>query len=257
MMNDGARARLNRIYVRSRLRFYRLRGRLHYYGQTARRRAYERLGSERHSRPAIHGLDAALEERLPRRPGVFVEAGAFDGVFASNTYYLERFRGWTGVLVEPLPKQYRRCVRERPNSRVFNCALVDDDSRTSVTLRCEDPMSAVTDIPLREVDPVLAETWGLHDLEVIEVPARTLTSVLEEAGATSIDFLSLDVEGFEPQVLRGLDFERFQPEWLLIEHGQDVQRKKDIEAELPSAYEPAAEISSMDTLYVRRSAAPC
>lgn len=203
----------------------------------------------------MHGLDVALEERLPRRPGVFVEAGAFDGVFASNTYYLERFRRWTGVLVEPLPKQYRRCVRERPNSRVFNCALVEDDSRTSVTLRCEDPMSAVTDIPMREVDPLVAETWGLHDLEEIEVPARTLTSVLEEAGVASIDLLSLDVEGFEPQVLRGLDFERFRPEWLLIEHGQDMQRKKQIEAELPLDYELVAEVSPMDALYVRRSAA--
>jgi FkbM family methyltransferase len=257
MTDDGARARLNRIYVRTRLRFFRLRGHAHYYGQTARRRAHERVGSERHSRPGRHGLDAALEERLPRRPGIFVEAGAFDDVVASNTYYVERFRGWTSVLVEPLPKQYRRCVRERPNSRVFNCTLVKDDSRASVPLRCEDPMSAVTDIPLREVDPVLIEKWGLHDLEVIEVPARTLTSVLAEAGTTSIDSLSLDVEGLEPQVLRGLDFERFRPEWLLIEHGQDLQRRKDIEAELPSEYELVAEISPTDALYVRRSSAPC
>jgi FkbM family methyltransferase len=144
-------------------------------------------------------------------------------------------------------------VRERPKSQVFNCALVDDDRRASVTLRCEDPMSAVTDIPLREVDPIVAETWGLDDLEEIEVPARTLTSILGEAGTTSIDFLSLDVEGFEPQVLRGLDFERFRPQWLLIEHGQDKERRRSIEAELPEGYELAAEISPMDALYVLRS----
>jgi FkbM family methyltransferase len=253
MTDDGARARLNRLYVRARLRAFRLQGRVRYCWRTARRRMYERLGSERHSRPAMHGLDNALEKRLPRRPGVFVEAGAFDGVFGSNTYYLERFRGWTGVLVEPLPRQYRRCLRERPNSRVFNCALVEDDSRPSVTLRCEDQMSAVTDIPMRDVDPLIAETWGLYDLAEIEVPARTLTSVLDEAGIAAIDLLSLDVEGFEPEVLRGLDFERFRPAWLLIEHGQDTQRKKQIEAELPLEYEFVAEVSPLDALYVRRS----
>ena len=51
----------------------------------------------------------------------------------------------------------------------------------------------------------------------IKVPARTLTSILDEANVSKIDFFSLDVEGFELNALQGLDFEKYRPEFMLIE----------------------------------------
>ena len=55
---------------------------------------------------------------------MFVEAGAFDGYEQSNTYWLERFRGWAECLrVEPVPELYREAKRNRPSAKVFNCAL--------------------------------------------------------------------------------------------------------------------------------------
>jgi hypothetical protein len=50
--------------------------------------------------------------------------------------YLERFRGWTRVLVEAIPEPYRHCVQERPHSKVFKCALVAPDVQgTTVLMR--------------------------------------------------------------------------------------------------------------------------
>ena len=71
--------------------------------------------------------------------------GANDGYDQSNTYYLEAVKGWTGILIEPLPSLFARCVRLRKHSSCFNLACVGpelaggfvtivDQDLTSVTL---------------------------------------------------------------------------------------------------------------------------
>jgi hypothetical protein len=104
-----------------------------------RRLAFERIGSDRYSHPAEHDLDRKLANFLPERKGVFVEAGAYDGYLASNTYWFERFQGWTGVLIEPLPELADRARKERPRSQVFQCALVPANyEEPKVTMRYAD-----------------------------------------------------------------------------------------------------------------------
>ena len=92
-----------------------------------RRRLFERCGSARYSSPALHGIDRELDRIIDRDCGYFVEAGGHDGYTQSNTYYLERFRGWTGVLVEPMRELADEARRNRPRARVFECALVGHD----------------------------------------------------------------------------------------------------------------------------------
>src|SRR5680860_384457 len=87
-----------------------------------RRRIAEKVGIERYSHVSIPAIEICLARHLPPQ-GVFVEAGANDGIWQSNTYLLER-RGWRGVLIEPIPELFDRCRRNRPQSQVYNCALV-------------------------------------------------------------------------------------------------------------------------------------
>ena len=68
------------------------------------RGGFERSGSWRLSHPALHEMDRKLDAVIGRDSGFFVEAGGHDGYTQSNTYYLERARGWRGVLVEPMPE---------------------------------------------------------------------------------------------------------------------------------------------------------
>src|SRR5690606_31382762 len=89
----------------------------------AHRRRLEARGDDRRSHPAAFEMDSRMA-RLLGDGGWFVEAGGHDGYTHSNTYYLERFRGWRGLLVEPAPSLAREARLERTRSTVVQAALV-------------------------------------------------------------------------------------------------------------------------------------
>jgi FkbM family methyltransferase len=221
-----------------------------------RRRAYERFGSERLSRPALYDMERKLEPFLPSSPGFFVEAGANDGFEQSNTYWLERFRGWRGLLVEPIPELCEEARAERPGATVVNCALVAPDyADRTVAMRYGGLMSLVSGTGAAPDDEAtwseLGTQYGWDEAYDVDVPARTLSSVLDEAGAPAIDLLSLDVEGYEALALAGLDLERHAPALILVEmHDPDAMRPG-IEAVIGSRYGQAEQLSPLDFLYRR------
>ena len=57
--------------------------------------------ARRDARFARYGMDRRLEEVLPHKGGFYVELGANDGALASNSYYFELKKNWTGILIEP------------------------------------------------------------------------------------------------------------------------------------------------------------
>lgn len=208
------------------------------------------LGLERYSRPALNEIDRKLERYLSFDRGSFVEAGANDGYTQSNTYYLERFRKWRGVLVEPVPELYERCRLERPASKVFCCALVADDyEKPTAPMLAANLTSLVRGAQKSpEADEEHCRLGARIQNTVVSelvVPVRTLSSVLDEAGAGRVDFLSLDVEGYELQALNGLDIERFRPRYLLVE----ARFRDEIDRRLNPYYDPIDELSHHDVLY--------
>lgn len=189
----------------------------------ARRAVYEALGSPRYSRMALNGLDRKLERHLDFDGGVFVEAGANDGVQQSNTYYFEKFRGWTGLLVEPEPTLAAACRKNR-RGPVAEAALVANEvPGATVELHFAGLMSTLegalgdSSATARHVQKGLELQPNLAARRV-RVPARTLSALLDEAGLTRrVDLLSLDVEGAEPGALRGIDFDRHAPRFICVE----------------------------------------
>jgi FkbM family methyltransferase len=226
------------------------------FAKRARRRIYERAGSDRYSHPAYDELDFKLADYLPDRGGIFVEAGAYDGYWGSNTYWFERFRGWTGVLVEPLPELAAKARRERPRSKVFQCALVTKDaSASSIVIHYGGVMSSVSDAWESDEDARAHAVVGaglVHSstYELI-VSARTLNDVLTEAGVGEIDLLSLDVEGYEISALQGLDLSRHKPRFMLIEMLREDYQLPAIEQILGDQYRHEAQLSERDHLYRR------
>ena len=140
--------------------------------------------------------------------GYFVEVGANHPTHGSQTWHLEQL-GWTGVLVEPQPDLAAFLVAAR-KARVFAAACSSpENAGQSLPFHVDGPRSA---IDRERMSP------GAEAAYSIVVPARTLDSILEEAGAPCpIDLLSIDVEGHEVEVLSGFDAERWQPLLILIE----------------------------------------
>ena len=68
-------------------------------------------------------MDKKLLKYLDFRNGFYIELGAYDGLNQSNTYYFEKYLDWTGILIEPSEKQFRKLKRNRSNKNFFyNCA---------------------------------------------------------------------------------------------------------------------------------------
>jgi FkbM family methyltransferase len=139
-----------------------------------------------------------VEEVLgPQRGGYFVEAGAKDGIVDSNTYTLEKHLDWEGICVEPQPDYYaglqlnRRCRTER-------CALFSS-SGTVEFINNRLGLGGVSET-IRHPDQVTGDT-------IIRVPSMTLLELLEKHHAPRIiDYLSLDTEGSEFEILRVFNF---------------------------------------------------
>lgn len=191
---------------------------------TWRRRTAELIGVERYSWPALNEIDRKLAHILGARGGFFVEAGANDGYTQSNTYAFEKMRDWSGILIEPIPELCARCRRERPRSMVVQAALVQPDyGSDEIEMNFAGLMSvsarAFGDEAVRRRHVAVGLTQhGVKETYTVKVPARTLSSIIEEhAAGREIDLLSLDVEGSELEALAGLDLARHAPRYILVE----------------------------------------
>lgn len=176
------------------------------------------------SKPSLNGIDEKLSKYLDFDQGFFIEAGANDGHTQSNTYYLENKLGWQGLLVEGIPELFKKCKKLRKNSVVKNCALVSTEfEETAVTMHYANLMSVVEGALKNERDQCKHISAGVDVQKLegsysVQVPARTLGSLLDELPAPAdIDFFSLDVEGYELQVLQGLNIAKHRPKFILVE----------------------------------------
>lgn len=171
-----------------------------------------------------------------RETGTFVEVGAYDGVFVSNTWGLAE-RGWTGYMAEPVPDLAARCRanhRSHPHVSVTETAIGDgsvSELRLYVAGTLTTASSAQND-EYREVDWAAA---SLTDKQIV-VPSQTLDSFLSQVGAPEgFDVLVVDVEGFERQVFAGFSIARWRPAMIIVELAdthRDLQTSRNSDAHL-------------------------
>jgi len=146
-----------------------------------------------------------------RRKGVFLDVGCASPIKDSNTYYLERHLGWSGIAVDALPEFAPSWLRKRPRSRFFNFYVSDHAGTIEPFYRS----------PLRGTSSGRKDQKGPAGRELpvqkIQVPTTTLDRLLDDNGVAHIDFLSMDIEGHEPAALAGFDVERFRPALACLE----------------------------------------
>lgn len=196
---------------------------------------------------SLNNLDVKLKPYLNFRDGFFIEAGANNGIDQSNTLYFEKYQGWKGLLIEPIPELAEKCQVNRPECITENYALVSfENPLERVELYHCNLMSFVegameTDV---EKDDQIKTACAIQNIKhsKLIVNAKPLSVILENHRIQNIDFFSLDVEGLELEVLKGIDFTRHKPRYMLIEVRQ--RERKKIDSFLSDLYEPIAELYS-------------
>ncbi len=167
-----------------------------------------------------HGEDKYLHTFFqPGYKGVCVEVGAFDGIRLSNTYFFELL-GWRALCIEPVGSAYEKCKRVR--KEVVKCCIGQEDKAEPMALTVFHlPGENTCAITSLEPDERLVQSHQhlIQGQSVEHVPVRSLTSLMDEIGfPTVIDFVSIDTENTELDVLRGIDFQKYQIKYLVVEN---------------------------------------
>ena len=147
--------------------------------------------------------------------GFFIEVGASDGILYSNTYLLEKQYNWKGICCEPIPQKFRELVKNRPNSICCREAVYSQSGLT-LTFDISNNNHLLSGIA-KHIDKYKAYV----DLKktVIRVQTITLLDVLDKAKAPSfIEYMSLDTEGSELEILKHFDFKKYTFGLIDLEH---------------------------------------
>jgi FkbM family methyltransferase len=149
-----------------------------------------------------------------RRDGFFLDVGCYLPVRSSNTYYLEKHLNWSGIAVDALAEFAPAWKEQRPRSRFFAFLVSDHSDSVESFYRSALPDSSSTN---KERVARRRKRSKAVPFDELQVPAITLTELLDDSGVSRIDFLSLDIEGGEPLALDGFDIDRFRPELVCLE----------------------------------------
>jgi FkbM family methyltransferase len=143
-----------------------------------------------------------------RRDGVFVDIGCAWPIKSSNTYYLEKHLGWSGIAVDGLGDYAESWRTARPRSRFLKFLVTErsDNLETFYKAGVWGNSTAEKDVARH-----------LNVVGELKVPGITLDDLLSRNGVRHVDLLSIDVEGHTAEVLAGFDVQRWKPELVCVE----------------------------------------
>lgn len=145
------------------------------------------------------------------RDGFYIDVGAAHPVVHSVTKHFYE-RGWHGINVEPHPGFFELLRDDRPRDVNLNVGISSDEGTMTFFEDPHLPGNSTFSLELAEVYRAAGSELGERELEV-----TTLARVCEQHVDRTIDFLKIDVEGLEREVIAGADFERFRPRVVVVE----------------------------------------
>lgn len=157
----------------------------------------------------------------PTHVGSCIEVGAYNGVDMSNTYYFEK-KGWNTLCIEPNPEPFKICQSCRKNC--YNCCIGESDNGEqdfTVYKFTDNSTSAISSL-VPDCRLVSKLSYLIKKIEKVKVPVRSLTSLLDELNfPKEIDFVSIDTENTELDVLKGIDFDKYKIKMFIVENNYD------------------------------------
>jgi FkbM family methyltransferase len=144
--------------------------------------------------------------------GFYVDVGAHDGVSFNNTYYFEKQNNWNGINVEPIKTVFDKLVSNRPNNNNINCAVCNNDGETEFVCNTgyTEMISGIKDtFDLRHWKRLDYENEKMNgSTEIIRVNTKKLETIFNENKVTHVNYLSIDVEGAEFEVIKSINFDK-------------------------------------------------
>jgi FkbM family methyltransferase len=184
-----------------------------------------------------HGEDLWLDLVLGgKNIGFYIDVGANHPRFKSNTrrFYL---RGWSGINIEPTRQGHLLFERERPRDVNLHAAIAKGEGDTTLYTLSNDTTLSTLD---RDTAYEMAKRYGL-DVKVCKIRTMPLTKVFQEyASDRTVDFMSVDAEGYDFEVLSTNDWSLYRPTFLLVE----MNRKKDAVMQLLQRHDYALLINN-------------
>lgn len=142
-----------------------------------------------------------------KQTGFYVDIGAFDGIELSNTYVMSQM-GWSGICVECNPYIIQKLIENRASDKCKIC--------TNPIWRAD---GKVLDFHSNEMLSFTTEKDGISDSRSLPTVSISLNTLLEKYQAPkNIDYISLDVEGVEFDILNSFDFNKWNVKCWTIEH---------------------------------------
>lgn len=151
---------------------------------------------------------------LNQKKGFYVDVGANEPKHDSVTKYFYD-RGWTGINIEPSPTLFAKLSEARPRDINLNIGISDKSG--TLLFREYEGHGLSTFSASRKTELNNSDISYIQNFKDYEVKVHALKDVFKKHKVSEIDFMKIDVEGYESEVIKGNDWEKYRPKVLCIE----------------------------------------
>lgn len=195
--------------------------------------------------------------RLPGGLRYFVEFGAYDGIYASNSLVLQKQLGWNGILCEPNPNWKSQLLKLRHNPphvhvETDHCITEKTGDKVSFLITEKSDFSTIQGYQYTDYNSQHRENNTMS----VTLPTLSLNDLLQKYKAPEyIDFMSVDTEGSELDILHAFDFEKYYVRQICIEHNFHPIRERIYQFMTSKGYRREfTEFSRWDDFYIKKDA---
>lgn len=195
------------------------------------------------------GQDYFLNELIfnGKREGIFIDIGANDPEYNSNSYFFEKKLDWRGFAIEPQKKFQQKWAQLRSAEFINVGVGAKREQKQFIEYSSpnawEDQLSCVVGHERTEDKSLGGEIY-----DILILPLR---EILEERRIMQIDLLSVDVEGYEGEVLKGIDFDKIRPTVVLLENMAKIRGSELLRSTMKAhGYKLLYRIWTTDDVYV-------
>ena len=159
----------------------------------------------------------------------FLEFGATNGLEYSNTFSIEKYFNWTGVLAEPDPQWHKDLKKNRPNAKlIYDCVWTKSNEKLNFLSSSEGVYSTIEKFKFSDKHSMPGNSKKrLESTNTIVVNSISLNDLIKKYfNNEAPSYISIDTEGSEYEILLNLDFKKYSPKVFTVEHNYTTYEKK-------------------------------